>query len=266
MNILIACVNYNSYPELNNYLVSIDRAAGVCSGLSVSVVVADNSAERKDIDGSLYKNIQTEICILNNLGYLGGAQYVINKCENIRQYDYVIISNVDIEMPSNFFQKLEKYRCEDNIAWIATKIWSHEEARDRNPKILSRYSKKKLEIINLMYKYPILDYLYNKTLYKRKVAYIPKPEMDLYAGHGSFMILTKAFFSHYKRIDYPIFLFGEELYLAELIRKANLRVHYVPDLEVIDKEHVSTGKMRKSFYYKCNKESIDYILKRFYNE
>lgn len=266
MKILISAVNYNSYPELNNYLISIDRAAGMCADASVFVVVADNSTERKVVDISLYKNIQTEICVLNNLGYLGGAQYVINKCEDIRKYDYVIISNVDIEMPSGFFQKLEEYRCEDDIAWIATKIWSREEGRDRNPKILSRYSKKKLKMINLMYKYPILDYLYNKTLYKRKVAYTPKPEMDLYAGHGSFMMLTKAFFLHYKRIDYPIFLFGEELYLAELIRKANMRVHYVPDLEVIDKEHVSTGKMRKSFYYKCNKESIDYILKCFYNE
>ena len=90
--------------------------------------------------------------------------------------------------------------------------------------------------------------------------------MDIYAGHGSFMMLTKHFFIHYKKIEYPIFLFGEELYLAELIRMADLRVRYVPGLEVIDMEHASTGKMKKAFYYKCNKESIDYILENFYNE
>ena len=90
--------------------------------------------------------------------------------------------------------------------------------------------------------------------------------MDIYAGHGSFMMLSKNFFEHYKKIEYPVFLFGEEIYLGELIRLAGMRARYVPSLEVIDMEHTSTGKMKKEFYYKCNKESIDYILDHFYNE
>lgn len=266
MNVLITAVNYNSYRELHNYLSSIEKAAGLCPQHTIKVIIADNSTRKETVQTDNYKNIQVEQVELENSGYLGGAQSVINGQAGIEQYDYVAISNVDIELKEDFFENLQKYSLQNDIAWLATKIWSKAEARDRNPKILSRPSKRRLQLVNLMYKYPILDYLYTKTLYNRKKAYSPKPEMDIYAGHGSFMMLTKHFFEHYKKIEYPVFLFGEEIYLGELIRIAGMRVRYVPTLEVIDTEHTSTGKMKKAFYYKCNKESIDYILNNFYNE
>ena len=266
MKILIVAVTYNSYLELNSYLKSIDKAVELCSETEVTVCIADNSIDKQNIDATQYKRIQVEVIPLNNKGYLGGAQYVINGRTDISQYDYVAISNVDIEMAGDFFIKLQEYKLDEDIAWLATRIWSKAEERDRNPKIISRPSKKRLQLVNLIYKYPVLDYLYTRTLYKRKTMYTPSPEMDIYAGHGSFMLLTKHFFKHYRKIEYPIFLFGEEIYLGELIRIAGMRVRYVPTLEVIDTEHTSTGKMKKAFYYKCNKESIDYILNNFYNE
>ena len=42
--ILILCVNYNSYKELNNYLQSIERAARVASEfVRVDVWIGDNT-------------------------------------------------------------------------------------------------------------------------------------------------------------------------------------------------------------------------------
>lgn len=266
MKVLVVAVTYNSYLELSSYLTSIEKAVERCPGVEVIVCVADNSVDKQNIDSSHYKCIKVDVTSLDNKGYLGGAQYVINSQTDLSTFDYIVISNVDIELACNFFTKLKEYKLDKDIAWLATKIWSKAEGRDRNPKIISRPSKIKLQLINYMYKYPILDYLYTKTLYKRKTKYLPSPEMDIYAGHGSFMMLTKNFFEHYKKIEYPIFLFGEEIYLGELIRLAGFRVRYVPDLEVIDMEHASTGKMKKAFYYKCNKEAIDYILNSYYNE
>ena len=266
MKILIVAVTYNSYPELYSYLSSIEKAAEQTSEIEVKVLVVDNSINKEGVDVNCFKSIKVEICPLNNKGYLGGAQHVINAQTDINQYDYVAISNVDIELSANFFKKLQNYNLHDDIAWVATKIWSKAEGRDRNPKMMSRPNKKRLQVVNLMYRFPILDYLYIMTLYKRKTLYTPSPEMDIYAGHGSFMMLTKHFFERYKKIEYPIFLFGEEIYLGELIRLAGMRVRYVPSIEVIDMEHTSTGKMKKAFYYKCNKEAIDYILNSYYNE
>lgn len=266
MKILIICVNYNSYNELSKYLDSIELACMNANGIAVQVVVADNSTVSQKISTEKYKHIKVEQCEQENLGYLPGAANVINNIQNANGYDYVAISNVDILMASNFFIKLQEYKLDEDIAWLATRIWSKAEERDRNPKIISRPSKKRLQLVNLMYKFPILDCLYTRSLYKRKTLYTPSPEMDIYAGHGSFMMLTKAFFEKYPKINYPIFLFGEELFFGELIRQEGMRVRYVPTLEVIDTEHASTGKMKKAFYYKCNKESIDFILNNYYNE
>ena len=264
MKVLIVCVNYNSYNELNNYLLSIDKACTNSPSTDVSLIVADNSTEVQNLDSGLYKSFVLEQRIQGNLGYLPGAANVINNISTISSFDFVVISNVDIELDTSFFSNLEKTHFDGDVAWVAPQIWTEQENRDKNPKILSRYSKQKLEQIKMLYNYPLLDFIYTNTLYLRKKVRPDYPECDIYAGHGSFMMLTRRFFDFYKKIEYPLFLFGEEMFLAELIRKANLKVRYVPSLRVIDKEHTSTSKMKKKTYYYNNLKSIEYILDNFY--
>lgn len=102
------------------------------------------------------------------------------------------------------------------------------------------------------------------TVYKRKKLSPSYPQMEIYAGHGSFMMFTNSFFQRYPRLDYPIFLFGEELYFAEVIKNLDMKVLYEPSLRVIDNEHVSTSTLKKKSYFKYNQESIKYILDTFY--
>lgn len=262
IKVLIVAVNYNSYKELDSYLKTIEEAASGVGKAVVDVTIADNSSNYIEIEASKYKHIGVRQVKFDNIGYLGAAQEIINKSYN--DYDYVAISNVDLKIGNSFFQELCGIKQDDTIAWIAPCIYSHDENRDRNPKVLERYSKKKLQLIYYMYKFPILFYLYTATAYKRKKLTPHYDEMDIYAGHGSFILLTRSFFRKYDKIEYPIFLFGEELYLAELVRKEGMRVSYMPNLKVEDNEHVSTSKMKKKFYFKCNTESIKYILETFY--
>lgn len=115
-----------------------------------------------------------------------------------------------------------------------------------------------------MYKIPLLHHIYQNSLYKRKKKKKESSQKRIYAGHGSFMIFTKIFFTQYSKIEYPIFLFGEELFFAELIRRKSLYVEYFPNIKVYDDEHISTSKMNSKFYYKCNREAIKYIISNFY--
>lgn len=266
MRVLIVPVNYNSYKELNSYLYSVDFAAGKSKKTELDVIVADNSTVPESCNFPC-KHIKT-LCFvqLNNLGYLGGAQAILNSLSNLDEYDYVAISNVDIALDENFFLELEHTSLNDDVAWVATKIDSLDENRDRNPKVLHRYSKNKLDLLCLMYKFPILFYLYTMTAYKRKKLSPSYPQMEIYAGHGSFMMFTNSFFKRHPKINYPVFLFGEELYFAEEIRKLDMKVLYVPALRVIDNEHVSTSTLKKNTYFRYNQESIKYILDNYYNE
>ena len=264
IKVLIVAVNYNSYDELNKYLLSVEHAAAKCFDSTVDVIIADNSSVYVSLDLDCFSSINIWQKQFDNLGYLGATQKVINDLDNVTDYDYVAISNVDLQLSEDFFKVLNSIDVSHDTAWIAPQIYSHEEDRDRNPKVIARYSKNRLKMLYYMYKYPILFYLYTATAYKRKKLAPKYNEMDIYAGHGSFMLLTSNFFKEYKRIDYPIFLFGEELFLAELIRKKGMKVRYIPSLRLEDNEHVSTSRMKKRFYFKCNTESIKYILDKFY--
>ncbi len=242
--IAIFCVTFNSDKELEQYQSSLEKAAA-------------KAADKVTLDIFVARNTRDD-----NPGYFGGIKREMDKVD-VTVYDYCILSNVDLMVDEDFFERLATYDCAGDIGWIAPRIWSNAEQRDRNPKILNRYSLRKLQILRTFYQFPILDTIYTKTLYRKK-KFESHPAGDIYAGHGSFIILTKRYFERCGKINYPVFLFCEEIYLAEQCQKGGLRVTYVPDIKVTDTEHASTGKMSHHFYCRCNYEAMQYIIREFY--
>ena len=242
--IAVFCVTYNSDKELERYEASLRKAAEAAKGaIELDIFVARNTKE-------------------DNPGYFGGVKRQMEQVD-VETYDYCIISNVDLTVEEDFFVKLAAYDCPKNAGWIAPQIWSQLEGRDRNPGRMERPSLRKLQMLRTCYRIPILDTLYRRTLYRRK-RYQSHPAGRIYAGHGSFIILTKRYFEKCGKIDYPVFLFCEELFLAENCRKANLRVEYVPTLRINDSEHVSIGKMPHDIYCRYNYEAVQNIIKTFF--
>lgn len=261
--IVIICVNFNSYNCLQQYLHSIKLSLEDVEYVVVDIYIADNSSHKQLLDLSQF-GLNIRLIALNNLGYLGGAFYVLNNLIDINNYDYIIISNVDLLLSKDFFTSLQSHVFDKNIAWIAPSILSRYENRDRNPNIIARYSKFKLRLLRCMYRYPIIHKIYVLTFYKRKKMRKNYSYMNIYAGHGSFMVFTKSFMKYYYPMSYPVFLFGEEIFFAELIRNLKMKVVYAPFLKVISDDHVSVSKMPTSFYYKCNKDALSYLLETFY--
>ena len=261
--ILIVCVNYNSYTALSNYLDSVESSAQGVDGLHLDVKIADNSSQKELFDLSQYEIIDVQIYEFNNLGYFGGASAIINRIDNIIQYQYVIISNVDVLFEKDTLAKLVEIDVPDDLAWVAQSTYSLQHNRDLNPSVLKRYSAMKLRLLRYTYnKYLYKFYL--KHFYSKKNANVIFPKMDIYASHGACIILTSNFFKKYHTLNYPLFLYGEELYLAELISKANLKVVYFPDIRIKDIGKVSTSKLPASAYLKHNIDAINYILNEFY--
>jgi GT2 family glycosyltransferase len=244
--IAIFCVSYHSDKERDTYLVSIETAAKKAENIvSVEVYVANNT--QKD-----------------NPGYFGAIRRLMKQVD-VTDYDYSIISNVDLTIPEDFFVKLANYDCKANDGWIAPQIWSAQENRDMNPKIKERYSFCKLKTLQFLHRHHFLHSLYSKTFYKRER---PQSANDgiIYAGHGSFIILTKEYFKRCGIINYPVFLFCEEIYLGEMCRQNHLQVVHVPLLKIFDNEHISTSRMPVKKYSRLNYEAVSYILQRFYSQ
>lgn len=242
--IAIFCVSYQSDKERDSYLVSIENAAKKAEHMvNVEVYVANNTQE-------------------DNPGYFGAVRRLMEEVD-VTDYDYSIISNVDLTIEEDFFIKLASYDCKANDGWIAPQIWSAKENRDMNPKIRERHSYCKLKILQFLHHHYYLHFLYSKTFYRRKRQQSANSGI-IYAGHGSFIILTKEYFKRCGIINYPVFLFCEEIYLAEMCRLNNLQVVHAPQLKIFDNEHISTSRMSVKKYSRLNYEAVSYILISFY--
>lgn len=266
--IIILCVNYNSYDSLNHYLASINEAfLETKNKFLLSVYIGDNSLNSQKISDDYAFDVRHYVSG-DNLGYFGGVEYAIKQSNvDLSEFDYIIISNVDLTIDKKFFDELLKADTDECVGCIAPSIFSLSDNRDRNPKIISRPGKKKLVVQRLLYRYPILDRIYVSFFYaKRRLKLQNHSEGYIYAAHGSFIVFTNKFANFLQAMDYPCFLFGEEIYLAEHLRKLGLKTFYNPMLKVYDTDHVSTSKMKSKAYYHYNYKSIDMLLKEFFYE
>jgi GT2 family glycosyltransferase len=266
--ILIVCVNYNTYDHLINYLDSIEIAKINCSDCILNVYIADNSSKKQEIIIEKYQHINIKVFLFNNLGYLGGASAIINEeIKDISVYDYVIISNVDVALANNVLSELIKSSFGELVAWISPQRFSTKKNIVLHVEKKERPSKLKIYLTCLIYKYPFLRNVQNMLAWQKYVKMSSQPllEEQIYVGCGSFIILTKTFFKHYKRIEYPVFLYGEELYLAELIYQKKLKVMYSPNILVFNEGEVSTSVNSIKQTCKYQYQAIKYIKDNFYS-
>lgn len=266
--IAIYCVNYNSYGELYAYYHSIVMAAQkVKDCCHIDLYIADNTEKSPEvITLPPTANVNpTVFTFRENMGYFGAIRRLMEQTE-YTTYDYVIISNVDVRVDLFSVRELCQANFSNEVGWIAPLIFSETQKRNLNPALTKRYTERILRLIKLQFKFPILHKLYEKTLYKRKHIQAPNPQKNIYAGHGSFIILTNDYFKNCGIINYPVFLYGEELYLAEECRLHNLTVVYESNIKVHTTGKVSTGNMANKLYCKCNMEGINYILGTYYTE
>ncbi len=270
MKVLIVPVTYNSYDALDNYIASVGKAleAAADPTISVKIHVADNSTSPRN-EALGRRTLATTH--YDNPGYLPAALKTVYS-EDYASYDYIIISNVDVTLDETFFTALRDLKPDPDTVWIAPFIWSPSENRDVNPKNLERYSKKRLQLLRLLFACPPLYYLYTRTLYRKKVNQSRKEECGMwnertiYSGHGSFMIFRPELFQQEPPLNYPVFLFCEEIFMAEMVRRIGKKAVHCPAVKVWDCEHASTGLMGLWRYCKYNHDALSYIIKHFYEQ
>jgi GT2 family glycosyltransferase len=261
--IAIYCVNYHSYDYLNDYLASIDVAMlQATDAVSLSVIVADNTTPAQPVSYHPTHYSLHVIATGANLGYFGAVRQGMLQVSPL-DYDYIIVSNVDVLVGQDFFTTLSRYHVAPKTAWIAPAILSQSLHFDFNPQALHRYSYRKMRLLRIMFRFPFLLRLKQKLLHQYRNIQLSAAQ-TIYAGHGSFIILTNEYFLQCGIINYPLFLYGEEIWLAEMCRKHGLQVAYVPDIKVTDIGRVSTGRYTSRQYCQFNYLAIDYIIRSFY--
>lgn len=269
ISVLFVCVNYNSYRQLDNFLLSILTAYNKYVGhseskLTIKVVVADNSAEYSQVCTDTFPFPVVQYHTKANAGYLGGvtrARAALGL--DFSEWNFSVISNVDVNVSADFFSNLAGHVGNNGVGCIAPAIISRQTHSDRNPKLLVRTPKRNLQIMKFLFSFPVLYKLKTK-ISSGKMRGSGDTERDIYAAHGSFMIFTDAFARFLNSFEFPSFLFCEEIYFAEHLAQAGLHTRYVPSIVISDMDHQSTGKMKFSSYCRMNKDSIRMIMKNYY--
>ena len=279
MNICIIPVCFNAHKDAQRLLHSIDCAYRASLGVTLSVILADNSnvVPSQEFDSSDYA--YTFILLKNdNIGYFPAFNKALSSLNRpLDEFDYVIVCNVDLIVADDFVAMLKAHSAEPETGLIAPSIYSERNGLDLNPAMKNRPSIMKIQFMRLICSSVFLFHGYSRIAQLRELLHpkltkllnfiSPSPnvakQIRMYGAHGSFMIFTKRYFSKGAHVSYPRFLFGEEGFVAEQLLINGLSIEHVPCIKVFDKEHGSTSKSAKRFICAEHKKSYDYFYENF---
>jgi GT2 family glycosyltransferase len=251
--VLLICVNYQSDEATIKFVRS---ALALRSSELLKIIVVNNGGyESHSILLNQFPADRVQIITTgSNLGYFGGASYGLKMfLENQPIPAWVVISNVDLEfVNSAFLDQLINYPVGHNLGILAPAIQSTLSNTSLNPFFQQRPNKWRMKLYKYMFRnyfllllYEILSFIKKKLdfryIYKSNLQQVRK----IYAPHGSFFIFSRQYFLAGGNLDWPMFLYNEEIFVAETARRIGLEIIYDPKLLIHHHDHVSTG-IRKS--------------------
>lgn len=195
-----------------------------------------------------------------NLGYLNGCLYGVRVTGNV--YSWVLVSNTDIDFKQNDFFEKSIENVPKDVWCIGPDITLAATGTHQNPFLLNRPSKKRVLIWKIAYSNYLLFRLYFKLSELK-----PKKKQDgdldsryVYAVHGSCFLLEQECVRKIIKNNPKIFMYGEELLVAETVYNNGKKVYFTSNVGIIHNENQVTGKIGMKRKQKWFKESIDYIF------
>lgn len=185
-----------------------------------------------------------------------GTQYAIDHYE----FDYLILSNSDILLEDiSFLNTLDH----SNPFLIAPYIHL-KEGKTQNPNIpwnikilipLLRFAYTNNNRLALKFAHILTRS--SRELFKLYYSIFKKSNYKIYSCHGSFIIFTSSAANCLNPIfNDKMFLYNEELYLAEKCRRNNVPILYCPNIKILHLEGASSTS-HKGLGFNYNKQSFD---------
>jgi GT2 family glycosyltransferase len=276
--VVILGVIYNSYPETIRFIESIEH----CFDKEVKLILVDNSETTPDpffIEKIQNRNFITYLKEEKNSGYFHGAKSGLTNYlgNNPVIPQWVIVCNIDITFNTPLLsEKLVTYENIPDLGVIAPAILSSQWKTDYNPFRKSRIPLKKLIFYRIIYSNFLLHNGYQVIHYVKrilKLIFLKKPTNkksdvnqvgNIYAPHGSCIIFNKNYFDRGGTLDHISFLFGEEIFVGETVKKLGLNVMYFPDIIVRHYEHSSIGNFISRKINRFYRQSIVNIIDNYY--
>lgn len=273
-----------SFKSSELVLEALRSVQSLSANKDVGIIVIDNSSVSEDINP--IRSAVSNFCNAEllestaNRGYFGAARFALDHflAKGHPIPDWVIVCNHDILIEDReFFQKLSNNDA-GAVGVIAPRIQKLPGNVDQNPFMRNRPNALRWAQLRLVSSNYTLakfwDWLWRrKWALKSWTAAIRKELAEnnnvkresIYAPHGSFIIFSRKFFETGGFLDENLFLYGEEISVAEQCRLLGLPVVYEPELRVLHNEHQSTGKRLSRFTFECQKRAMEYVTARYWS-
>jgi len=281
VSILLVCVNYGHDQETVGFVRSV---AGLVGAEDVHVVVVDNADAPAPIGPLVELTAAPRVTVLaagTNLGYLRGAEWGRRRyLEDAPDVEWVIVSNTDIEFcDPHVLQKLTTCYggSRPTPGVIAPDIELVPDRgpplspRHQNPYMVSRPAASSMRALTMImatfagYRlYEGLATLRGLYRYHRGSTSDGPRAGEIYAPFGAFMIFHRSFFECGATLDGAPFMYGEELYVAEVARKHGVRIVFDPSLRVIHRQHFTIDGSSSRRRAEMSRDSLRAITDSFF--
>ncbi|NNE46515.1 MAG: hypothetical protein HKN37_07630 [Rhodothermales bacterium] len=283
----VLAVHYNNADEVRRY---VDHVLGLPlpEGWRVVVSVTDNSLNWPtgiDMD---------ERCFIwtpeANLGYLNGCAYGLAcwRSTDGDDPDWVAVTNTDIAFDQDALLQLLTTAWDETVGSVAPQIRTpiHQ---DQNPFMRSRPSLARLRLLRIAFtdawwRRAVLRVLRSSTYLrwsrlKSRRGFEPAAREEalsaqrstarltgIYAPHGSVMFFPPSFFNTGCSLTMPWMMYGEEIHIAEQIRRAELEVLWAPEIRVEHRMASTTGASTPDQRMDWRATSLDQLIDLYFNE
>lgn len=272
MSVHFVVVNYHGAAALPGYLESLRGQDDPAWRMSV----VDNTGDPAEADRlarAAGDDTRVRVCPApGNLGYFGGAHWLLSR-PGVEPADWTVVSNMDVRLAGPGF--VRRLRGMDGGAPVlAPMVLGARDGRPQNPYLVDRPTVGAMRRLRLVFAHPVPAQAYGLAAWAgtRLVAWArhrgPVPaeprRRPVYAPHGSIIALHRRYFAAGGSLEHPVFLFNEEITLAERCRRLGLTVMFEPALLVIHDKHQATGvwRSRRVLRAQCEAAAYGYQLIR----
>ena len=271
---LLITVNYKGEQSTLELLASLKR---INEFSSLDVIVVDNGSGEENLT-----QVRAAIVDLPNVqllgsptnrGYFGAAKLAYDhyRAHGQELPNWTIVCNHDVVIDDQDF--LLKLSSQDwqSAGVLAPRIRLAETGADQNPFMLNppdRWRRFTMKFYSSCYPLGLLwDWLSRQKRSLRKVfspaTRTPEMPRQIYAAHGSFLVFSRNYFLAGGLLDHSLFLFGEEIAVAETCRRLGLKVLYAPGLQVLHDEHSSVGPGMSRTAYQYHRQSVRHLFSKY---
>jgi GT2 family glycosyltransferase len=274
---LLITVNYGSAASLLELLGSLQHLK---ASSEIEIIIVDNSSVYKHssrIREAITQIPTAELVELpTNRGYFGAAKFGLDYylAQGRALPDWVIVCNHDVVIEDEtFFEKLF-VRDPSTVGVLAPRITIASQAIEQNPFMEERpgwWRQFTMRLYSSAYPLALTwDWLSRRkrVLLSHTLLGMSSPRSDsdgrpIYAAHGAFVIFSRKFFEAGGILDDQLFLFCEEIAIAESCRSLGLQVVYEPTLAVLHNEHQSVGNGMSRRMYHYHRRSVRHVLAKY---